>query len=373
LRRTRLLTVADRLAASGGAEIAQLRVVEGLALDGWDVELLYVSRGDLWTRWEELATSTTVIGASSPDPAAPLRSTLATAATGLRILRSDAQVLYLHNPVDLAIALGAGRLRRTPVVIHLHLPPPSRQPMWLNRLIARADAVVTPSDDAAQRWTTVAGLSPDRVWVIPTGVDPDRFAPLDADARDTERRAIGVDPTRPVVLYAGRIDRGKGLTVLLDALRIVGDRVQLVLCGSATDAPFLDELHRASEDLGVTWLDRRIDVAPLMAAADLLVLPSTVPETQGMVVSEAMSCGTPAVASSVGGIRVALAGFTDHLVPPGDATALAEAIDRLVEWRQHTPDLGSESRRWVEDHFTLDRTSAAVSRLLDDVGRKGRR
>ncbi len=98
------------------------------------------------------------------------------------------------------------------------------------------------------------------------------------------------------------------------------------------------------------------------------MLPSLVPETQGMVVIEAMSCGTPAVASAVGGLRETLAAFPDHLVASGDATALAAAIDHLVDWRRHSPDLGADSRRWVADHLALDRSIAAISTLLAGLG-----
>ncbi len=121
--------------------------------------------------------------------------------------------------------------------------------------------------------------------------------------------------------------------------------------------------------MGVTWVDRRLDVSSLLAAADLVVLPSLVPETQGMVVTEAMSCGTPAVASAVGGLPETLVAFPDHLVPPGDAAALASALDRLVGWRRHSPALGDEARQWVVDHLALDRTAGAVSTLLADLGR----
>ena len=119
--------------------------------------------------------------------------------------------------------------------------------------------------------------------------------------------------------------------------------------------------------MGVTWLDRRLDVTSLLAAADLVVLPSLAFETQGMVAIEAMSCGTPVVASAVGGLPETLVAFPDHLVPPGDAVALARVIDRLVGWRQHSPTLGDDSRRWVVDHLALERTVRAISELLSTL------
>ena len=285
------------------------------------------------------------------------------------IVRSDAQVIYLHNPGDLPGALTASRGKRAPVAVHLHLPPPFRQPGWLSRLIRKADAVITPSFDAAARWMQVAGLSPDRVSVIPTGVDAERFLPITEDDRAEQRKALGLDPGIPMILYAGRIDPTKGVAQLLEALQHVSQQANLVVCGAGSDTGFVDMLHRRSAGAAVTWLDRRLDVASLLAAADLVVLPSLVFETQGMVAIEAMSCGTPAIASAVGGLPETLAAFPDHLVPPGDVVALAGRIDRLVGWRQHTPALGDDSRRWVMDHLALDQSVAAVSALLSTLER----
>jgi glycosyltransferase involved in cell wall biosynthesis len=367
LVRTRLLTLADELGAIGGAEIAQLRVVAGLASAGWSVELLYVSRGDLWPQWNMLASRTKTVRASQFQRSAPLRTGFGAMGSLLSILRSDAQVVYVHNPGDLPTALLASRMKQIPVALHLHLPPPFRQPRWLNRLIRKADVAITPSADTAKRWVRAAGLSDNRVSVIPTGIDTDRFVPMGALDRDKHRRALGIDPDVPMVLYAGRVDPTKGLTSLLEAIRRTQQRVNLVVCGAGADAGFVDSLRQESRGMAVTWLDRRLDMEPLLAAADLVVLPSLAFETQGMVVVEAMSCGTPAVASAVGGLPETLVAFPDHLVPPGDATALAGAIDRLVGWRRHTPALGDDSRQWVVSHLTLDRTVGDVSTLLAEL------
>ena len=170
-----------------------------------------------------------------------------------------------------------------------------------------------------------------------------------------------------MILYAGRIDPTKGVAHLLEALRYTSERANLVVCGAGADAGFVGKLHRESRNMGVTWLDRRLDVTPLLAAADLVVLPSLAFETQGMVAIEAMSCGTPAVASAVGGLPETLIAFPDHLVSPGDSRALARAIDRFVGWRQHSPMLGDDARRWVVDHLALDRTVGAVSDLLSTL------
>lgn len=370
--RTRLLTIGDRLAAVGGAEIAQLTVVEGLAATGWSVELLYVSRGDLWPRWERLATRTRAVAASQLARSHPMTSALGAFTTFGDVLRSHVDVIYVHNPGDLPVALAAARPRRVPVVVHLHLPPPIRQPEWLNRCIRHADAVITPSTDSAGRWRRAARLDDGRVTVVPTGVDTSRFVPLADDRRMEQRRLLGVGPDVSLVLYAGRLDGTKGLDDLIDAMGRLHGAARLAVCGDGSDRSYVDHLHRSAEGLDVAWLGRRLDVATLMATADLVVLPSRVAETQGMVVTEAMACATPAVATAVGGIPEMLADFPDRLTPAGDPAALAAAIDRLVRWRTDHPDLGPASRRWVDAHLALDRTVEQVSAVLAAAGRPAR-
>ena len=364
---SRLLTVADDLSAVGGSEIAQLRVVAGLSSTGWSVDLLFVRRGDLWPQWNAIASRKKAVRASRVQRGAPLRSSLGSFDAMLKVVRSDAQVVYLHNPGDLPAALVATRLKRIPLALHLHVPPPFRQPRWLNRLIRKADVVITPSADTSERWARVAGLPANRVSVIPTGIDTDLFVPMTAAERDELRLVLGLDPDIPMILYAGRIDPTKGLTYLMEAVRLMENRANLVMCGSGADSQFTDRLHRESRGMDVTWLSRRLHMRSLLAAADLVVLPSLVAETQGMVLIEAMSCGTPAVATEVGGIPETLAGFPDRLVPPGDASALAAAMDRLIGWRRSSSALGEDARRWVEEHLPLNRAVEAVSTLLRNL------
>ena len=350
--RTRLLTVADDLGAIGGSEIAQLRVVEGLASAGWTVELQYVSRGDLWPRWNKVASSTQVVRASGLQRTAPLRSSLGVVEAVVGTMRSQAQVIYVHNPGDLPAALMAARVKRTPVVAHLHLPPPFRQPKWLNSLIRRADAVITPSFDAAERWAQVAQLSDDQVSVIPTGIDTGHFVPIgDAErcraaSGPWHRSRHAHDPLRR------RVGPHKGPDAPPRGPRHMKDTRNLVDLRGRCGRRLRRKATRASPAArGCHLVDRRLKVAPLLAAADLVVLPSLVFETQGMVVIEAMSCGTPVVASAVGGIPETLAAFRTTWCPPGDAVALARALDRLVGSRRHSPALGADSRRWVVDNL----------------------
>ncbi len=359
----RLVTVAGHLGSVGGTEAAQLAIFTELAGRGWEIHLLYASRGDYWARWEELATTTTQIRASLPSPSAPVASTLGTIHGALAGIRARPQAVYVHNAGDVPLALSVATATRSAVVAHLHLPPPSRQPGWLDRLLRHVGAVITPSPDTAARWIEGAALDPTRVRVVPLGIDVDRFVPLGPAERGEVRSAIGVDEDETMILYVGRVERIKGAHFLLEAVETLADPVHVVVCGAANDQAYLDEL--AAMDGRTTFLGRRSDVPALMAAADLVAMPSNWLETQGLVIGEAMACGTPVVASDVGGLSATLRGFPHQLVPPADPGRLAAAIDRFGHWRRTEPDLGARSRRWVVEHLSLDASIDAIEAVLE--------
>ena len=98
------------------------------------------------------------------------------------------------------------------------------------------------------------------------------------------------------------------------------------------------------------------------------MLPSVISETFGRVVVEAMACGTPVVASRIGGIPEILTGeFDRHLVPPGDAAALAARLEQFRGWQTRDPGLGRRCREHVERRFDLAQTIDGVEAVFVNV------
>jgi glycosyltransferase involved in cell wall biosynthesis len=364
MRDKRVLTIANHLGSVGGTESAQLAIFRNLAERGWAVDLLYVSRGDYWSEWKALATTTTQIRASLPTRSSPVVSSIGTIRGAISGTCASPSVVYVHNAGDVPIGLTIGAAARARVVAHLHLPPPFRQPFWLNALIRRAGTVIMPSTDTAERWTTLAGIDPARVSVIPTGIDTDRFIPLGVDKRMAVRARISVGGEELMILFVGRVERIKGAHFLIDSVRRLSIPTHVVLCGPTKTSAYLAELRDATDGCRVTFLGHRGDVPDLMAAADLLVVPSNWFETQGLVVSEAMASGIPVVASDVGGLAATMRGFPEYLVPPGDSVRLGAAIESCVDWRNKDPDLGPRSRAWVEEHMSLRQSIVAVDEVI---------
>jgi D-inositol-3-phosphate glycosyltransferase len=226
------------------------------------------------------------------------------------------------------------------------------------RIIASAERLVAASVAERAYLVRHAGADPERIAVVPCGVDTDLFKPGDAE---DARAALGIS-REPCILYVGRLAPIKGLETLLDAVGALARRgrsVRLVVVGGEADEPRDGHergLRARIDALGIH--DRVSFVGPQRqeslrthyVAADVTVLPSHY-ESFGMVALEAMACGSPVVASRVGGLTTTVRdGVTGFLVPEGDVSALAERLDTLLgdgdlRWR-----LGREGVRWAAQH-----------------------
>ncbi|MBI3826736.1 MAG: glycosyltransferase [Candidatus Rokubacteria bacterium] len=226
------------------------------------------------------------------------------------------------------------------------------------RIVASVDRIVAANVveqvELARHYDARAG----RIAVIPCGVDTELFTP---GAQEEARAALGLS-AGPLVLYVGRIAPIKGLETLLDAVARFAARgrpVRLVIAGGDIDEAVGAHEARlrarlASPDLA--GIVRFVGAQPQKAlrdyyvAADATVVPSYY-ESFGMVALEAMACGSPVVASRVGGLTTTVRdGVTGFLVPEGDVEALAERIEALVDDPDRRWRLGREGVRWAAHH-----------------------
>ncbi|HJZ60019.1 MAG TPA: glycosyltransferase, partial [Gemmataceae bacterium] len=205
-------------------------------------------------------------------------------------------------------------------------------------VLRSADAVLSVSDDLRQKAVEL-GVRPDRSHLWRQGVATDLFRPGD---RSVARVRLGIPDADPVVVWVGRMVPVKGLDILVRAcgrLKEQGVGFRLYLVG---DGPLRRVLEADCRALGVC--DRVTFAGPCgheqladwYRAADLTVLPS---RSEGLpnVLRESVSCGTPFVASRVGGIAEIAEAALDRLVPPEDPAALAEAIAAALAGRAARP------------------------------------
>jgi len=215
-------------------------------------------------------------------------------------------------------------------------------------IIRCSDAVLASCSVEAEQIVDLYGADPERVRIVPLGVDHAFFAPGE---RAQARRALGLPIAGPLVLFVGRIQPLKGADVavrVLAELRSAGREVTLVVVGGPS-GPQGDATYRGlvtlAERLGVSEAVRMVDPQPhevistYYRAADVCLVPSR-SESFGLVALESSACGTPVVASAVGGLTTLVDhGETGFLVESRDPAAFAEPVVRILDDRRFAEGL----------------------------------
>jgi starch synthase len=249
---------------------------------------------------------------------------------------------------------------------------------WCERTaIEAADAVIAVSGGMrADILATYPTVDPGRVCVIPNGIDPDEYQP---DAETDAMEGLGIDPSRPAVVFVGRMTRQKGVEHALDAAVHIDPAAQVVLCAGAPDTPEIGVEFRgraaalAATRGNVVWVEEmvpRTTLVQILSHASVFLCPS-VYEPFGITNLEAMACELPVVASAVGGIpEVVVDGETGWLVPldvggdgvPSDpdgfARDLAVRVNQVLADPATARRMGHAGRRRVVEEFSWPSVAA---------------
>jgi glycosyltransferase involved in cell wall biosynthesis len=283
--------------------------------------------------------------------------------------RSAPDVVHAHGlraGAVTALALGRRRPGRRPLVVTVHNAPPAGGAagavyLLLERIVARrADAVTWVSRDLAERMRRCGARDGGRALVPAPPADPPSAAQR-ALARDS------LAAEGPVVLAVGRLTSQKGFGVLLRAAAGWQDRRPVPLVVIAGDGPLGPALAAQARAQGLTvrFLGQRGDVPALLAAADVVVVPSHW-EGQPLIVQEALRAGAPLVASRAGGIPDLTGEDGAVLVAPGDPGALAVAVRSLLDDPGRAAGLAAAAARRAT---SLPTVSAAADAAVGLYGR----
>jgi glycosyltransferase involved in cell wall biosynthesis len=229
-----------------------------------------------------------------------------------------------------------------------------------HRIMANSQAVY----DAAHR---LEGISPDKMILIRNGIDARRFHPDNAKGC---RAALGIPEKALIFGTVSGLRRIKAIDLLLQAFRTVRESVPGTCLVIAGDGPEASSLHTLASDLGlrdsVRFLGRRLDVEVVLPAFDIFVM-SSLSEGFPNAVLEAMACGVPVIATSVGGIReLVIPEVTGRLVQPDNAGELAEAMIRTSENPSMRSEFSRNARRYVEENFRFE----TIANQLKDMYRQ---
>ena len=307
----------------------------------------------------------------------------------------DAQVVHCHTWYTDMAGIFASKLWGVPSVLTIHSLEPLRPwkveqlgnayylSAWMERTaIEQADAVIAVSKETREDVLRLFDVDPEKVHVIYNGIDLKQYRK--AAATDALER-YGVDPSKPVVLFVGRITRQTGIIHLVNAIPDIDPSLQVVLCAGAPDTPEIGKemtegVAAASQARpGVIWIQEmlpREDVIQMYSHAAVFCCPS-VYEPFGIINLEAMACETAVVASAVGGIKEVvvpnetglLVDFTpkegtfDPANPEQFSRDLAAAINKVALDPELRERFGRNGRKRVEEQFSWE----AIARQTLDL------
>jgi phosphatidylinositol alpha-mannosyltransferase len=304
----------------------------------------------------------TPLGRSIPTAAngsvAPIAPDLSCQLRTIRALRDESfDVLHLHEPLVPGPCMTSILFRNAPLLGTFHAAGDSASYKWLNPgvrwLVRRLDQRCAVSEDAMQ---LAKGYLGGEYTLLFNGIEVDHFAK--AEAYPSEG---------PTVFFVGRHEPRKGLAVLLEAAGQLGPDVRFWIAG---DGPETAELRaRHASDPRIEWLGRIDDdeKAARLRGADVFCAPSLRGESFGVVLLEGMAAQTPVVASDLPGYRnVARAGADALLVPPGDACALAAALQTVLTDQACRDSLVTSGWQRAEE-FSMDNLARRYVELYTAV------
>jgi glycosyltransferase involved in cell wall biosynthesis len=332
----------------GGGEVQVLALLERQARGGLDVLLAAHPDGPLARRAEARGIAIAALAVRNHlDVRAGWR---------LRRLARGADVVHFHTARAHALAPWVPAGVRRVVTRRMDYVP--RGGLATRLLYDRGVDVVIAISHGVRRALLAAGVQASRIVVVPSGVDLERVA-APAGSREMERRALGAREDDVVVLGLGALEPRKGFDVLVDAVATGAAPLRLVLAGGGSQGASLERRAHAA-GVQLTRLGFREDVGPLLAAADIVAVPSRA-EGLGIAALEAMAAGRPVVASRVGGLAEAIEhDVTGLLVPPEDAASLGAAIERLARDPAARDRLGLVAAARVRERFSLDAMAAGT-------------
>ena len=360
----------------GGVERSTVEMAQYLGRRG--IPNLVASAGGALVPALEAAGSrhaTIPVGSKSP-----LTMILAARAVARLIDAQGIDIVHARSRAPAWVGLLACRLAKRPArfltTFHGVYSHGNALKRFYNSAMLRAPVVIANSQFIRHHIHDIYGYPDSQIIVAPRGIDPALFDParISTEARASARATLGATDDAPLLIMVSRITSWKGHAVFVDAMARCKRRdlrAAFVGEGNADEiARVKEQIHRLGLSERITLTGSRRDVPTLLAAADLSISSSIRPEAFGRAAIETQAMETPIIGTDHGGSReTILPGETGWLVPPGDADAMAAAIDDAVSDPARLAAMGRRGRQHVLTSFTtqhmLDMEFSAYTRRLE--------
>ena len=353
-----------------GGETQVLGLTLALAAGGHRAELICDPAGRLWER---------ALDAGIRCHPIRIRNAIDLAAgVKLRAIlkRERYDVVHFHTSRAHSMAPLARSFGSTLLVTRRMDYRPNRvfAPYLFNRAV---DGVVAISTGVADS-LAAAGVDRQRVTVVHSGVDCERFRPPTSQERADARGALNISDTDFVISAVGALEQRKGHLYLIEAIGALAapaasSKVKCFIVGQGAIHRVLQGEIAVSRSLErIKLLGRVDDPREILWASDLFAMPS-LKEGLGVAALEAMASGLPVIASDVGGLReVVEDGRSGIVVPPANARAIASAIERLADSAELRSQMGAAARVRVVENYSIETMAARTLALYRECVRKTR-
>jgi len=359
---------------SGGAERGTIDLAGALVAAGWDAYVAS-SGGPMESQLARVGARHIKLPLHSKNPLVMRRN--AAALTEI-VRRHKIDIVHARSRAPAWSAWSAARATGRRFVTTFHNAYDSDLPLkhWYNSVMARGERVIAISHFVGEHVAQTYAVGPDRLRIIPRGVDIAAFDPRRVNGERVVALATWwrVPDDATVVMLPGRLTRWKGGLDFIDAIARLGRRDLCCLLVGAEQRPgFRRELEKTIEQRGLSGMFRIVEDCRDMPAAyvlsDVVVSASTDPEGFGRVIVEAQAMGRPVVATDHGGARETIVpGVTGWLAPPRDPAALADAIGQAL--RLDAGARAAFARRaiaQVTSGFTRDAMCAKTIDLYEEL------
>jgi len=290
-------------------------------------------------------------------------------------LAREYDIIYANTQKALVVGAIASLLSHRPLVYHLHdilsSEHFSRTNLSLAVTLANRASLVIANSRASQTAFLAAGGNSRLTHVVYNGFAPQLYRQENSSAQTKQQLGIA---GKFVVGHFSRLAPWKGQHVLLEALTQCPPEVTAIFVGDALfgEQNYKQQLHQQVVELGleqrVQFLGFRSDVVSLMAACDLVAHTSIAAEPFGRVIVEAMLCGRPVVAAQAGGaVELVESEKTGWLVPPGNATQLAEVIKSCRQQPELARAIAHKAQISASQRFELNEINRQIEQLLLSV------
>ncbi len=353
----------------GGSEQSALQLLAGLDRSRWRPILLYHPEPRLARLVEGARAAGVPVHAVPRVTDRTVLGRLPDLVRAIGVAAPSVFHAHLNWPLACKFGLLAAAIRRVPAIVatvHLFVDGLMNRNVRLQLRVVGAGVhrYLAVSRHVRDRLAARAGLPERKLRVVPNGIDP---APFAGPADPGLRARLGGSPGRPMVFTAARLTAQKAIDVLIAAAALVPDALFVI----AGEGPDRAALEARADALGVAsrvrLLGARDDIAQLLAAADLFVLPSLF-EGLPIAVLEAMAAGKPVVATRVGGTdEVVVDGETGILVPPGNPGRLAAAIRAFIDDPDRARRAGQAGRERFHARFTARAMCASVTQVYEEL------